>query len=188
MKVYLDQTGKVRPWGNICWIEKDDMLMVWKLDRLGRSLQDLIQIVNDLAGRGVGFASLSWNPWSWTSIDLVYSRFWPSNYWDVKQICCGHQAVQFNLLRKALISFLKRAVGKIKWSLILGCVHALEPRDRRDMRNRTHRGSTFWTARWKISILEVNQRNRTINQMTTNQFKTAINLTKKPKSLRIKAL
>jgi len=33
--------------------------MVWKLDRLGRSLQDLIQIVNDLAGRGVGFASLS---------------------------------------------------------------------------------------------------------------------------------
>ena len=29
--------------------------MVWKLDRLGRSLQDLMQIVNDLAGRGVGF-------------------------------------------------------------------------------------------------------------------------------------
>ena len=33
--------------------------MVWILDRLGRSLQDLIQIVNDLAGRVVGFASLS---------------------------------------------------------------------------------------------------------------------------------
>ena len=29
--------------------------MVCKLDRLGRSLQDQIQIVNDLAGRGVGF-------------------------------------------------------------------------------------------------------------------------------------
>ena len=40
-------------------LKKGDMLMVWKLDRLGRSLQDLIQIVNDLAGRGVGFASLS---------------------------------------------------------------------------------------------------------------------------------
>ena len=34
-------------------------MTVWKLDRLGRSLQDLIQIVNDLAGRGVGFASVS---------------------------------------------------------------------------------------------------------------------------------
>jgi DNA invertase Pin-like site-specific DNA recombinase len=33
--------------------------MVWKLDRLGRSLHDLIEIVNDLDSRGVGFASLS---------------------------------------------------------------------------------------------------------------------------------
>jgi len=40
-------------------LKEGDVLMVWKLDRLGRSLQDLIQIVNDLAGRGVGFASLS---------------------------------------------------------------------------------------------------------------------------------
>ncbi len=40
-------------------LTEGDVLMVWKLDRLGRSLQDLIQIVNDLAGRGVGFASLS---------------------------------------------------------------------------------------------------------------------------------
>jgi len=40
-------------------LNEGDILTVWKLDRLGRSLQDLIQIVNDLAGRGVGFASVS---------------------------------------------------------------------------------------------------------------------------------
>jgi len=40
-------------------LKEGDVLMVWKLDRLGRSLQDLIQIVNELASRGVGFVSLS---------------------------------------------------------------------------------------------------------------------------------
>lgn len=32
--------------------------MVWRLDRLGRSLLHLIQLVNDLKERGVGFKSL----------------------------------------------------------------------------------------------------------------------------------
>lgn len=36
-----------------------DVLVVWKLDRLGRSLAHLIELVGDLAGRGVGFRSLS---------------------------------------------------------------------------------------------------------------------------------
>ena len=36
-----------------------DTLTVWRLDRLGRNLADLIRIVNDLEGRGVGFASLT---------------------------------------------------------------------------------------------------------------------------------
>ena len=36
-----------------------DVLIVWKLDRLGRSLSHLIEVTNDLAGRGVGFRSLS---------------------------------------------------------------------------------------------------------------------------------
>ncbi len=36
-----------------------DTLVVWRLDRLGRSLPDLVQIVSDLEQRGVGFESLT---------------------------------------------------------------------------------------------------------------------------------
>ena len=35
-----------------------DILVVWKLDRLGRSLAQLVATVEDLAGRSVGFRSL----------------------------------------------------------------------------------------------------------------------------------
>jgi DNA invertase Pin-like site-specific DNA recombinase len=38
-----------------------DSLVVWRLDRLGRNLQDLIRIVSELEGQGIAFASLSEN-------------------------------------------------------------------------------------------------------------------------------
>ena len=38
-----------------------DTLVVWKLDRLGRSLQHLISILNDLQNRNIGFVSLTEN-------------------------------------------------------------------------------------------------------------------------------
>ena len=40
-------------------LAKDDTLVVWKLDRLGRSLRDLISLLDDLKARGVAFQSLT---------------------------------------------------------------------------------------------------------------------------------
>ena len=36
-----------------------DTLVVWRLDRLGRGLKHLIEIVNDIEARGIGFKSLT---------------------------------------------------------------------------------------------------------------------------------
>ena len=40
-------------------LERGDTLTVWKLDRLGRSLRDLIAMLDDLKKRGVKFRSLT---------------------------------------------------------------------------------------------------------------------------------
>jgi len=41
------------------YVRKGDTLVVWKLDRLGRSLQHLIQTITALHERGVGFKSVT---------------------------------------------------------------------------------------------------------------------------------
>ena|SRR5579875_868277 len=38
-----------------------DVIIVWRLDRLGRSLKELIETVNDLAARGIELRSLKEN-------------------------------------------------------------------------------------------------------------------------------
>ncbi len=43
----------------LSFARKGDVLVVWRLDRLGRSLQNLISLVNTMNSRGVGFTSLS---------------------------------------------------------------------------------------------------------------------------------
>src|SRR2546428_2048617 len=40
-------------------LKAGDTLIVWKLDRLGRSLRDLIGLLDDLKARGVAFRSLT---------------------------------------------------------------------------------------------------------------------------------
>ena len=40
-------------------LDAGDVLVVWKLDRLGRLLRDLITLLDDLKGQGVKFKSLT---------------------------------------------------------------------------------------------------------------------------------
>src|SRR5487761_786606 len=62
-KVFADTaSGKLaeRPELTAClgYLRAGDTLVVWRLDRLGRSLRHLVETVNALADRGVAFASL----------------------------------------------------------------------------------------------------------------------------------
>jgi DNA invertase Pin-like site-specific DNA recombinase len=56
-------TGKLRerPELSQCLrtLRKGDTLVVWKLDRLARSLKDLVEIVHELSEREIGFKSLT---------------------------------------------------------------------------------------------------------------------------------
>ena len=40
-------------------LRSGDILVVWRLDRLGRSMRHLITLVEDLRGKGIGFRSLN---------------------------------------------------------------------------------------------------------------------------------
>ena len=65
-KIFEDQASGVksdRPGlaQAIAYARDGDTLTVWKLDRLGRSMKHLIEVVTELEGRGVGFRSLTEN-------------------------------------------------------------------------------------------------------------------------------
>jgi DNA invertase Pin-like site-specific DNA recombinase len=45
----------------LAYVRKGDTLVVWRLDRLGRSLPHLITTMTDLEERGIGFKSLTEN-------------------------------------------------------------------------------------------------------------------------------
>lgn len=42
----------------LAWLEKDDVLIVTRLDRLARSTRDLLNILDEIAAKGAGFKSL----------------------------------------------------------------------------------------------------------------------------------
>jgi DNA invertase Pin-like site-specific DNA recombinase len=45
----------------LAFVRSGDTVIVWKLDRLGRSLKDLIETLNLLDNRGIDFISLTEN-------------------------------------------------------------------------------------------------------------------------------
>ena len=54
-------TSRERPELDTCLkvLRKGDTLVVWRLDRLGRSLKDLVEVVHGLEESGIGFQSLT---------------------------------------------------------------------------------------------------------------------------------
>jgi DNA invertase Pin-like site-specific DNA recombinase len=60
----------------LAYLRPGDTLVVWRLDRLGRSLKDLLIIIEDLSARGIGFKSLTENiDTTSSSGKLVFSIF-----------------------------------------------------------------------------------------------------------------
>ena len=56
-------SGKERPVLEQCLrtLRKGDTLVVWRLDRLGRSLKNLVEIISTLEDSGIGFCSIKEN-------------------------------------------------------------------------------------------------------------------------------
>src|SRR5918998_4817734 len=65
-KIYTDtasgaKTERIGLEEALSYVRKGDTLVVWRLDRLGRSLPHLIATMTDLEERGIGFKSLTEN-------------------------------------------------------------------------------------------------------------------------------
>jgi DNA invertase Pin-like site-specific DNA recombinase len=63
-RIFIDKASgalRKRPELDKCLqvLQAGDVLIVWKLDRLGRSLRDLITLLDELKGQGVRFKSLT---------------------------------------------------------------------------------------------------------------------------------
>ncbi|MDR3569380.1 MAG: recombinase family protein [Syntrophobacteraceae bacterium] len=55
-KIFTDKaSGMTKRAAREKWLKALDALTVWKLDRLGRSLRDLIALLDDLKAKGVAF-------------------------------------------------------------------------------------------------------------------------------------
>jgi DNA invertase Pin-like site-specific DNA recombinase len=55
-KVWRAKTERPQLDACLAKLQQSDALVVWRLDRLGRSMHHLVQLIEDLRNRGVGFA------------------------------------------------------------------------------------------------------------------------------------
>ena len=65
-RVFADHASRTAKYGPslvaaLAKLGPGDTLVVWRLDRLGRSVKHLINLVHDLGERGIEFVSLSEN-------------------------------------------------------------------------------------------------------------------------------
>jgi DNA invertase Pin-like site-specific DNA recombinase len=79
-KIYTDQqsgasTERLGLTGVLEMARRDDTLIVWRLDRLGRSLKQLIHLVETLDQRGIGLRSLQENIDTTSGGRLVFHLF-----------------------------------------------------------------------------------------------------------------
>jgi DNA invertase Pin-like site-specific DNA recombinase len=79
-------------------LRQGDTLVVWRLDRLGRSLKHLIEVVEDLNAQGIGFASLT------ESIDTT-----TSNGKLIFHIFCSLAEFERNIIRERTMAGLAAA-------------------------------------------------------------------------------
>jgi DNA invertase Pin-like site-specific DNA recombinase len=74
------------------YVRKGDTLVVWRLDRLGRSLPHLIATMTDLEERGIGFKSLTENIDTTTSGGkLIFHIFGALAEFERNLIKSGHR-------------------------------------------------------------------------------------------------
>ncbi|WP_317126253.1 recombinase family protein [Spirosoma sp. 209] len=59
---------------------EDDMVIVWKLDRLGRSLKELFTLINDFQAKRIGFRSLNDAAPRWRLIPPPLKAAWCLTY------------------------------------------------------------------------------------------------------------
>ena len=59
-------------------LKEGDNLVVWRLDRLGRSLTNLVQVIHDLQARDIGFKALQQNIDTTTSGGKLYFHVFAS--------------------------------------------------------------------------------------------------------------
>ena len=85
-------------------IRKKDVLVIWKLDRLGRSLSDLLSIVEELKERGANFAGVQDGfDTSTASGKMVFS------------VIGAMAEYERNLIRERTMAGLKAARGVVEW-------------------------------------------------------------------------
>ena len=63
-------------WRDAAELQTGDVLVVWKLDRLGRSLPHLLSTVNGLADRGISFQCLTQPVSTTDATGKLVSRSW----------------------------------------------------------------------------------------------------------------